>query len=68
MNEFKVYSYGGRPIWNDLLVVAQKKLVRQQHKQGFNDLLTDLQAHLNMKKSDNWLNIGCDLLSRNSII
>ena len=22
MNEFKVYSYGGRPIWNDLLVVA----------------------------------------------
>ena len=42
MNEFKVYSYGGRPIWNDLLVVAQKKLVRQQHKQGFQDLLTDL--------------------------
>jgi hypothetical protein len=22
MNEFKVYSYGGRPIWNDLLVIA----------------------------------------------
>ncbi len=22
MNAFKVYSYGGRPIWTDLLVIA----------------------------------------------
>ena len=22
LNEFKIYSYGGRPIWNDILMIA----------------------------------------------
>jgi len=21
-NEYKIYSYGGRPIWNDILIIA----------------------------------------------
>lgn len=27
LNDFKIYSFGGKPLWSDLLNIAQRKIV-----------------------------------------
>lgn len=35
LTEFRIFSFGGKPLWNDILTIAQKKLIKEQHRVAF---------------------------------
>jgi hypothetical protein len=47
-------STGGRPIWNDMLMIAQKQILAASEKQTQKDLLQQLKCMLCLKESSIW--------------
>ena len=59
-----MHSDGGRPIWNDLLMIVQRQLILSAEKSTQKQLLIELKHQMYIKKANIWKDLGCDTLNR----
>lgn len=63
LEEFRLASNGGRPLWNDLLMLAQRQLIALAEKQTQSHLVAQLKSMLFLKEASLWSSVGSHSLS-----
>ena len=58
-----MYSDGGRPIWNDVLMIVQGEVVKTSQKAAKKQMLDQFKSLLMLQKVSTWENIGSPVLA-----
>jgi hypothetical protein len=58
LKAYKAHSQGGRPIWNDVLMIVQGEIVKQAHRADKRQMISKMQNILLVKQGSMWQQAG----------